>query len=154
MGLLLNVPIFKTVTHLPPYMGMLLGLGILWIVTEIMHRKKSRAVRSQLNVLHVLQKIDTASVLFFLGILIAIHGLQSVGHLTLLADFLKNNLGDMYVINMAIGLMSALVDNVPLVAASMGMYDISPGVAADHGEWLGYFVQDGLFFRKSASSVR
>lgn len=146
--LLLMVPVFKTVTHLPPYMGMLMGLGILWIVTEVMHRKKARAVRTQLNVLHVLQKIDTASVLFFLGILIAIHGLQSVGHLTSLADVLKDTLGNMYVINIAIGLMSALVDNVPLVAASMGMYEITPAALADGASvWDSYFVEDGKFWQ-------
>lgn len=146
VALLLFVPIFKSTTHLPPYMGMLLSLGILWIVTEVMHRKKPRSVRTQLNVMHVLQKIDTASVLFFLGILIAIHGLQSVGHLAGLADFLQDNLGDMYVINIAIGLMSALVDNVPLVAAAMGMYDITPAAMENMSAWDALFVQDGNFW--------
>lgn len=137
---LLQVPIFKTVTHMPPFMGVILGLGILWLVTEIIHRKKSYQQRSKLAVIHVLRKIDTPSVLFFLGILIAVASLQSAGHLVELAKVLESSIGDIYVINVIIGLLSAIVDNVPLVAAAMGMYEIGPMVPGvsypvDHVFW-------------------
>jgi Na+/H+ antiporter NhaD/arsenite permease-like protein len=137
---LLFVPVFKTVTHLPPYMGILLGLGFLWLVTEILHRGKDDNHRSTLSVVGVLRKIDTPSVLFFLGILIAVGSLQTAGHLTEMAHFLQNKLGDIYVINMIIGLLSSIVDNVPLVAGAMGMYqvgDFQPGVSypADGQFW-------------------
>lgn len=144
VGALLFVPVFKTITHLPPYMGILLGLGVLWTVTEIMHRSKNKADKSKLSVIGVLQKVDTPSVLFFLGILAAVGSLQSAGHLRVMAQFLENSLGDMYVINIIIGLLSSIVDNVPLVAGAMGMYDLLPeGAAAvagsaypvDHSFW-------------------
>lgn len=123
---LLFVPIFKTVTHLPPFMGMMLSLGVLWATTEIIHRNKNREQKSKLSVLHVLQKIDTASVLFFLGILLAVSSLQEVGHLGAAAKFLDEKIGNLYAINMTIGLLSAIVDNVPLVAAAQGMYPMIP----------------------------
>lgn len=122
---LLFVPVFKTATHLPPFMGMMLSLGILWVVTEVIHRSKNKEDKSHLSVIGVLKKIDTASVLFFLGILLAVSSLQTAGHLKELAQLLNNSVGDIYVINIIIGLLSAIVDNVPLVAASMGMYDLS-----------------------------
>jgi Na+/H+ antiporter NhaD/arsenite permease-like protein len=135
VGALLFVPIFKTVTHLPPYMGILFGLGILWTVTEIMHRSKHQDDKSKLSVIGVLQKVDTPSVLFFLGILAAVGSLQSAGHLRIMATFLNETLGDMYVINMVIGVLSSIVDNVPLVAGAMGMYDLLPaGAAAVDGQ--------------------
>ena len=126
VGALLFVPIFKTVTHLPPFMGVLLGLGVLWTVTEIMHRSKNKADKSKLTVIGVLQKVDTPSVLFFLGILAAVGSLQSAGHLRVMASFLEESIGNMYAINMVIGVMSSIVDNVPLVAGAMGMYDLLP----------------------------
>jgi len=122
---LLFVPVFKTVTHLPPFMGMMLSLGVLWVVTEVVHRKKNREEKSKLSVLYVLHRIDTASVLFFLGILMAVAALQEVGHLDQVAGFLSATIGNIYAINMAIGLLSAVVDNVPLVAAAQGMYPIA-----------------------------
>ena len=143
---LINVPIFKTITHLPPYMGMLFGLGIMWLVTELMHKKRSREVKDTLSVIGVLRKIELASVLFFLGILLAISSLQSAGHLKELATILKESIGDVYGINMAIGLLSAIVDNVPLVAGAMGMYPIEVADAAGNTEWMNYFVQDGTFW--------
>lgn len=124
---LLFVPVFKTVTHLPPFMGMMLSLGVLWVATEIIHRNKNREQKSRLSVLHVLQKIDTASVLFFLGILLAVSALQEVGHLDTVALFLEKSIGNLYAINVTIGILSAIVDNVPLVAAAQGMYPITPG---------------------------
>lgn len=127
IGGLLFVPVFKTITHLPPFMGMMLSLGILWVVTELLHASKNKEERRSLSVIGVLQKIDTASVLFFLGILLAVAALQEVGHLTTMAMFLDNSLdGNIYAINMSIGFLSAIVDNVPLVAAAQGMYDIMP----------------------------
>ena len=134
---LLFVPVFKTVTHLPPYMGMLLSLGVLWIATEILHRTKNTESKSSLTVVGVLQKIDTPTIFFFLGILLAVSSLQSAGILATLADYLNNTIGNIYVINVIIGLLSAIVDNVPLVAAAMGMYPI---------ETVGVFAQDGLFW--------
>lgn len=135
---LLFVPVFKTVTHLPPFMGMMLSLGILWVITEIMHRKKNAEVKRKLSVLGVLRKIDTASVLFFLGILLGVAALQEVGSLARMADFLQSSMGNFYAIDLTIGLLSAIVDNVPLVAAAQGMYPIaSEGVFAASGDfWL------------------
>ena len=143
MGLLF-VPVFKTYTHLPPFMGMMFSLGVLWLITELMHRSKNREEKSQLSVIGVLRKVDTASVLFFLGILLAVASLQSAGQLNSLANALDNSIGTteangIYTVSMIIGLLSAIVDNVPLVAASMGMYDIS-SVAGS------FFAQDGLFW--------
>ena len=136
---LLFVPVFKTLTHLPPFMGMMLSLGFLWLVTEIIHRSKNKADKSQLSVIGVLRKIDTASVLFFLGILLAVAGLQSAGHLAVMAQNLNEWFGgDIYAINIVIGLLSAIVDNVPLVAGSMGMYEITS---------VGNFAQDGVFWQ-------
>jgi Na+/H+ antiporter NhaD/arsenite permease-like protein len=107
--------------------------------------------KSNLSVIGILRKIDTPSVLFFLGILVAISSLQSAGHLTDLAGILRERLNNVYAIDFAIGLLSAIVDNVPLVAASMGMYDVTtPAMLAstppDQLVWAKYFVQDGRFW--------
>ena len=135
VGLLLFVPFFKTITHLPPYLGILFGLGILWITTEIMH-KNNPTNYSRLNVTAIIQKVDVPSVLFFLGILMAVSCLNEAGHLGLLAGAL-NELGNVYVINIVIGVLSSIIDNVPLVAAAMGMYPI---------EAIGNFAVDGAFW--------
>jgi NhaD family Na+/H+ antiporter len=134
VGALVFVPIFKTITHLPPYMGILLGLGILWIVTEFIHKDRDIADRQPFSVGHALQKIDTPSVLFFMGILIAITALESLGTLEHLAQWLTKTIGNDTIIVMTIGLLSAVVDNVPLVAAAQGMYslDVYP---TDHFFW-------------------
>ncbi len=137
---LLFVPVFKTVTHMPPFMGILLGLGFMWLVTELLHRSKNSEEKSKLSVISVLRKIDTPSVLFFLGILIAVAALQSAGHLVQLASGLEKQVGNIYVINIIIGVLSSIVDNVPLVAGAMGMYEIGPVVAGvsypqDHTFW-------------------
>ncbi len=141
VGALLFVPVFKTVTHLPPFMGILFGLAVLWIVTEIMHRNKSSRERKEYSVIGVLTKIDVPSVLFFLGILAAVASLQSAGHLGQLAGFLDDSLsagfgddGKIYAINIIIGFLSSIVDNVPLVAAAMGMYPMTVYVQ-DHAFW-------------------
>ena len=146
VGGLLFVPVFKTVTHLPPFMGMMMSLGVLWMLTERLHRTKNLEEKSHLTVIGVLRKIDSASVLFFLGILLAVASLQEAGHLLLAADWLRTSLNDVYLIDLAIGLLSAIVDNVPLVAASMGMYDIVPIEAATDA-WAAMFVRDGIFWQ-------
>jgi len=136
---LLFVPIFKTVTHLPPFMGMMLSLGVMWAVTEVIHSSKNREDKSHLSVIGVLRKVDTASVLFFLGILLAVAGLQSAGHLAVMAGSLNDAFdGNIYAINIVIGLLSSIVDNVPLVAGSMGMYEVAAA---------GVFAQDGVFWQ-------
>lgn len=154
IGALLFVPVFKTVTHLPPYMGILLGLGVLWVTTEWIHRGKNDEDKSPLSVVGVLRRVDTPSVLFFLGILLAVSSLATAGHLTAAATVLKENLGNIYAINIAIGILSSLVDNVPLVAGAMKMYPlISPetlSAAGAQGEWLGHFVADGHFWEMLA----
>jgi len=143
VGVLLFVPVFKTITHLPPYMGMLFGLGVLWVLTEIIHRSKPHEVTSKLKVFNILRKVDTPTVLFFLGILSAVACLQSAGHLNIMAGWLNDHLGNIYFINSAIGILSSIVDNVPLVAGSMGMYDIAhPGATG----YSAFFVQDGTFW--------
>lgn len=137
---LLFVPVFKTVTHLPPYLGMLFGLSIMWITTEIMHKKNSiiGEETSQLKVTKILSKVDTPTIFFFLGILTAVAALESAGHLDLLAQTLKDHHLGVYSVAIIIGVLSSIVDNVPLVAASMGMYPIDPF----HIE----FMQDGIFW--------
>lgn len=125
LGALLFVPIFKTITHLPPYMGMLLGLGVIWVVSELLHADKDEEARKPYSAIHALSKIDTSSVLFFLGILIAIHVLESTTVLSQAALWMDQTIHDTNVIAIAIGLLSSVVDNVPLVAASMGMYPLA-----------------------------
>ena len=135
---LLFVPIFKTVTNLPPYVGILLSLGVLWLVTEILHRSKNHEQKSALSVIGVLKKIDVPTIFFFLGILLAVASLQSAGQLDIVATFLDKTFnGDIYIINIIIGLLSSIVDNVPLVAGAMGMYEITP---------MGDFAVDGKFW--------
>ena len=120
---LLFVPVFKTITHMKPYMGVLLGLGVLWIITEIIHRKETEH-NKDLHIASVISRIDTPSILFFLGILLAVAGLQSAGHLSLLAGGLDTAFeGNFLIIDVVIGVLSAIVDNIPLVAGAMGMYD-------------------------------
>lgn len=125
IGGLIFVPVFKTITHLPPFMGILFALGILWVVSETIHRKKEEEDKDALSVVHALQKIDVPSILFFLGILVAIAALQSTEQLATLAQVMNERIGNLNIIVPAIGLLSAIVDNVPLVAASMGMYDLT-----------------------------
>jgi Na+/H+ antiporter NhaD/arsenite permease-like protein len=124
MGGLLFVPVFKTLTHLPPFMGMLFSLGVVWVISELLHEDRDAALDSGMHVLKVLRRIDTPSVLFFLGILTAVSALEATGLLRLAADALGNLVGQIHVIVFLIGLLSAVVDNVPLVAAVMGMYDL------------------------------
>jgi len=143
IGGLLFVPVFKTITHLPPYMGMLLSLSVIWLVTEIIHRKKDHEIKAKLKVIYILKRIEMPTVLFFLGILSAVAALQSAGQLYKLADYLNVTLGNVYLIDLAIGILSAVVDNVPLVAGAMGMYPIEPVGAVGFAQ---NFIQDGIFW--------
>ncbi len=131
---LLFVPVFKSVTHLPPYLGMIFSLGVLWTITEILHarRKNNREIAARyLTIAGVLRKVDVPSVLFFLGILLAVSALATAGHLMLLASTLDQHIGNLYLINIIIGILSAIVDNVPLVAGAMQMYNFP----TDHYFW-------------------
>lgn len=134
VGILLMVPVFKTLTHLPPFMGILLGLGILWIIVEILHSDKDEQDRKQYTVAYALRKIDSPSILFFLGILLAIAALESTGQLHHLAQAMDEKLKNQNLIVLSIGLLSSIVDNVPLVAASMGMYSLQQ-YPTDHYFW-------------------
>ena len=125
IGLLLFVPFFKNITHLPPYMGMLAALGILWIITEILHKQKNDEDKNFLTVTYAIRKIDTPSILFFFGILATVACLESTGMLQHLSFWLDQKLGNTDLIVLATGFLSAIVDNVPLVAAAQGMYDLS-----------------------------
>mgnify|MGYP000179673959 FL=1 len=134
VGCLLFVPVFKTVTHHPPYLGILLGLGLLWLVSELLHADKDEEERKPYTAVHALSKVDTSSVLFFLGILLAISALQTANILSAAAAWLDQSVGDLRVIVYLIGMLSAIVDNVPLVAASQGMYEMTT-YPMDHWMW-------------------
>jgi Na+/H+ antiporter NhaD/arsenite permease-like protein len=125
LGLLLLVPVFKSVTHLPPYMGMLGALGILWTITEILHKQKNDEDKHFLTVAHAIRKIDTPSILFFFGILATVACFESTGMLQHLSYWLDEKVRNTELIAISTGLLSAVIDNVPLVAATQGMYDVS-----------------------------
>ena len=125
MGSLIFVPVFKSITHLPPYLGILLSLGVLWLVGEILHRNKPEEEKEHLSLTQALKRIDMASVVFFIGILLAVATLSANGMLPALAKWLDAKIGNQTIIVIIIGLVSAVVDNIPLVAASMGMYPLA-----------------------------
>lgn len=133
-GSLLSVPIFKTLTHLPPYLGMMLALGLVWIVGEFLHNRKDEERRSRLSAAYALSKIDTSSILFFLGILLAVGALDATGILKQTATWLDTSVGNKDLVSIVIGLASAVVDNVPLVAATIGMYPLEQ-YPMDHKMW-------------------
>lgn len=144
------VPVFKSVTHLPPYMGMVTALGIMWVFTELMYRRKRNIEESiKCRVAKVLKHIDMSTILFFLGILMAVAALESAGILSGFATGLNEHLHNVYAINTLIGILSSVVDNVPLVAASMGMYpipDAAAVAASADPTYAAMFVQDGVFW--------
>ena len=149
VGGLIFVPIFKTITHLPPFIGMLFSLSILWIVTELMYNKKALDPQRQHRLPRILQRIDSPTILFFLGILMAVAVLQSTGILGDMANLLAEKVGNVNVINIVLGFLSSIVDNVPLVAAAQGMYEIIPveqAQALAAGHWDINFIQDGAFW--------
>ena len=125
IGILISVPVFKTVTHLPPFMGILFGLGILWLVGELIHRSKEDDEKQHLTLVSALMRIDLSSIVFFIGILLAVATLEHTHILGALAKWLDQTVGRQDVIVTIIGLVSSIVDNVPLVAASMGMYSLA-----------------------------
>lgn len=138
IGSLVFVPIFKTFTHLPPFIGVLLGLSILWIYTEVLyHKKKSIPENEKARISSVLKRVDFTTILFFLGILMAVNALQCAGILRELALYLDASIGNKYAIDFIIGILSSIIDNVPLVAGSMGMYPI---------EEVGVMATDGMFW--------
>jgi Na+/H+ antiporter NhaD/arsenite permease-like protein len=149
--MLLMVPVFKASTGLPPYMGMIIALGVMWTVTEIIYiYHRDIPTEAQNRVSKVIHEIDMSTILFFLGILMAVSALEGVGVLGGFAAFLDGGVHNVYLINTLIGLMSAIIDNVPLVAASMGMYPLPDAAAAAAGvdpAYAAYFVQDGVFWK-------
>lgn len=134
LGILVAVPAFKTATHLPPFMGILFGLGILWLVGDLVHRHKEEDSRQQLTLAHALSRIDMSSLVFFIGILLSVATLEHTHMLSSLAQWLDRTVGRQDIIVMSIGIASAVVDNVPLVAASMGMYSLAQ-YPPDHFLW-------------------
>ena len=147
---LLFVPVYKAWTGLPPYLGIMISLGILWVVTEIVYNHKTivKEERKQ-RVSRVIHNIDLPTILFFLGILMAVAGLQSVGILSGVAQWLDTNVHEVFTITGVVGVLSSIVDNVPLVAACMGMYPIADAAsiaASADPAYMSMFVQDGLFW--------
>ncbi len=134
IGILVAVPAFKTLTHLPPFMGILFGLGLLWLVGDLVHRHKEDEFKVHFTLAHALSKIDMSSLVFFVGILLSVATLEHTHILTSLAQWLDAAVGRQEIIVLIIGMVSAIVDNVPLVAASMGMYDLAR-FPADHFLW-------------------
>jgi Na+/H+ antiporter NhaD/arsenite permease-like protein len=134
IGILVFVPIFKTLTHLPPFLGILFGLGLLWLVGDLMHKNKEDEQRDPLSLGAALSRIDLSSILFFVGILLAVATLEHTHILGSVAKWLEVNVGNLSAIVMLIGLVSAVVDNVPLVAASMGMFSMEQ-YPTDHFIW-------------------
>lgn len=132
---LLFVPVFKTLTGIPPFMGMLFSLGMMWLITEIIHSGKDTIDKDNLSVNHAIRKIDTPSILFFLGILISVAALQSAGVLTDVAAKLNEGIGNQKLVVVCLGVLSAIIDNVPLVAATQGMYSLTE-FTKDHPFWL------------------
>jgi Na+/H+ antiporter NhaD/arsenite permease-like protein len=124
LGSLVAVPAFKTWTHLPPFMGVMFGLGVLWLVGDLLHRNKPEEDKEQLTLASALTGIDMPSIVFFIGILLSVATLEHSHILSSVAAWLDNAVGRQDVIVMIIGVVSAIVDNVPLVAAAMGMYSL------------------------------
>lgn len=139
VGGLIFVPIFRYLTNLPPFMGILLVLGLLWMVTEFFYRSTSEDDTMARRVSHLMSRIDMSTILFFLGILMAVACLSEIGVLTALGTTLNNvSGGNHYLVTGTIGVISSIVDNVPLVAGCMGMYPIAP---------TGDMAVDGLFWQ-------
>lgn len=147
VGGLLFVPVFKALTGLPPFMGVLLALGFLWLLTEIIYRKRTDMRENQkLRIAVALKKIDMPTIFFFFGILLAVGALQESGLLTQMAGYLDQKLHNVYLMTGIIGILSSVIDNVPLVAAAMGMYPLSDPAIVQVGTYAAHFVQDGAFW--------
>ncbi len=144
VGGLLFVPIFKSITHMPPFVGILFVLGILWTFTECFYNGKRLDASREQRLPKVISRIDMPSILFFLGILMAVSVLQVSGILSYTAEFLDNSIHNVYAINILLGTLSSVVDNVPLVAGVMGMYPVE--FIAEQGTYAANFVVDGAFW--------
>lgn len=148
---LISIPIFKAITHLPPFMGVLLVLGIIWVYMEIMYnRKPDIPISRQYRLTAIFSRIDLGTILFFMGILMAVSALQSAGILKEVSTYLDEEVHNVYVINTIVGMLSSIIDNVPLVAGAMGMYPMPTHEAvALSGEaaYMANFVQDGIFWQ-------
>lgn len=140
---LLFVPLFKSITHLPPFVGMMLSVGMLWVFTEIFYNSKSLEKAREQRLPKVISRVDMPSVSFFLGILMAVAVLQSTGVLSSLAQTLDAHIHNVYVIDTVLGAISSIVDNVPLVAAAIGMYPIADPTTTGYAA---AFVVDGTFW--------
>lgn len=151
LGCLLFVPIFKTVTHLPPFLGILLGISLMWIYTDISNKHDLNLTETQKpTVAKIIHRIDGATLLFFLGILLAVDTLKYSGILGSFSEVLDTYIGNVYAVNIVIGLLSSIVDNVPLVAGAIGMYPIADATtiaASANPEYLSNFIQDGTFWQ-------
>jgi Na+/H+ antiporter NhaD/arsenite permease-like protein len=134
IGLLIFVPVFKTLSHMPPFMGMLLALGIMWVISSLLHVRKHPDVRIRYSVTTALRKIDTSSILFFLGILLAVSALQAIGVLRQMAGFIVTYISNEYITGTILGMLSSIIDNVPLVAAAQGMFSLDM-FPTDHTFW-------------------
>lgn len=146
---LLAVPVFKTITHLPPYAGVMLVVGILWILTDRLYRHVGHDIPLRLRLESVLKRVDYATLLFFLGILLSVAALQAAGALTTVSAWLERTCSNVYVINLTLGVMSAVVDNVPLVAAALGLYPlVDPKTVAISADptFMANFVPDGVYW--------
>lgn len=146
---LLFVPVFKSTTHLPPYMGILISLGGLWLLTELIVRRYRLDGKIEGRISQVVRHIDMSTILFFLGILLSVGALQQAGILFNLAHWLNDTFHQPYIINGIIGVLSSIVDNVPLVAACMNMYPVMTDAmiaAAPDPAYAALFVEDGLFW--------
>ena len=148
---LLLVPVFKSLTHLPPFIGVLFFLSLLWIYTEYYYNNKTVNKEREYRILRVLSRIDIPTILFFLGILMAVAVLQETGILANMALYLDEKVHNVYIINIVLGILSSIVDNVPLVAAAMGMYPLADPAAlsslpAAEAAYAMNFVQDGIFW--------
>ena len=147
---LVSVPVFKIVTHLPPFMGALMALGLMWIYTEWMYRRKTSIDESlKVRMPAILKRIDISTILFFLGILLSVSVLQHVNILNTMGLFLDSHVHNIYAINLMIGVLSSIIDNVPIVAAAMSMYPLADTMsiaASADPTYLSNFVQDGAFW--------
>lgn len=153
MAVLIAVPLFKSITGLPPFMGMLFGLAILWVTVELIHREIPEEVSSKYSVLKALQKVDSSSIFFFLGILMAVACLESTGQLEQLSTYLTKTIGNYDVVVLVTGVMSSIVDNVPLVAAAQGMYHLTPADPALMVSGVQYFPVDDQLWEFLAYAV-
>ena len=143
---LLFVPLFKTLTGLPPFMGMIISLGFVWLVTEIIVNRLHIDKKLGGRVSHTVRKIDMPSILFFLGILMAVAALQQAGVLTMVADGMNTHLHEPFAMATIIGFLSSIVDNVPLVAACIKMFANVDAIAVVDPVYARYFIEDGLFW--------